>query len=64
MPTTRSLTPVWVSAGVTFSRVSAAQGHTCARADDGGLWCWGANDAGQLGPGAGLMELRPHRVVF
>lgn len=31
--------------------VSVGTDHSCAIADDGTLWCWGANDRGQLGVG-------------
>src|SRR6185295_1544489 len=31
--------------------VAAGQFHTCARKGDGTLWCWGANDDGQVGDG-------------
>lgn len=26
--------------------------HVCALADDGSIWCWGVNDAGELGTGS------------
>jgi alpha-tubulin suppressor-like RCC1 family protein len=31
--------------------VAAGNGGTCAVKRDGSVWCWGANDAGQLGQG-------------
>jgi len=35
------------------TQVSAAGASTCARADDGAVYCWGANTRGQLGRDAG-----------
>ncbi len=33
--------------------ISSGSGHTCTVADDGGIYCWGSNDTGQLGDGNG-----------
>lgn len=38
-------------AAETVTALSAAGHHTCARQSDGTAWCWGANQAGQLGEG-------------
>ena len=38
--------------------VTAGQAHRCALKTDGSVWCWGANDRGQVGNGK-----RPHDYV-
>src|SRR5207244_2374310 len=44
-------TPVAVTAqsGVTFTQISAGDRHTCARASDGNIYCWGNAGDGALG---------------
>lgn len=41
---------------------SSGGGHTCARSLDGGLFCWGAGNHGQLGYGGKSEQLSPLRV--
>ncbi|HSW59177.1 MAG TPA: hypothetical protein VLJ60_00145, partial [bacterium] len=36
-----------------IAEISSGSGHTCSVADDGGIYCWGLNDRGQLGDGNG-----------
>ncbi len=36
--------------------ISSGSAHTCAVADDGGVYCWGSNGRGQLGDGNGGNE--------
>jgi alpha-tubulin suppressor-like RCC1 family protein len=51
--TDESSTPVEVS-GLPAGVVGVAAGglHSCAIDGDGGVWCWGANEHGQLGDGS------------
>lgn len=37
--------------------------HSCARLADGSVWCWGANDQGQLGTGSTATGAVPAPVV-
>ncbi|HTC24939.1 MAG TPA: Ig-like domain-containing protein [Gemmatimonadales bacterium] len=48
-----STTPVAVSlpVGVRLDSVSAGQDHACGLTTTGNIYCWGANDFGQLGTG-------------
>jgi alpha-tubulin suppressor-like RCC1 family protein len=51
--TTRSV-PVAVSGGLSFSALAAGYGyaHMCGLTGSGAVYCWGANDYGQLGNGS------------
>lgn len=42
-----------------FTMVDAGGEFTCARATDGGAWCWGPNDDGELGDGSLLLSAAP-----
>ena len=53
----------------TVSKASLGATHTCAITTDGALWCWGANDHGQLGDGQILgsetqLVTVPKRISF
>lgn len=52
--------------GTSVVQVSAGNKHTCARKNDGTLWCWGYNYSGQLGIGTSGVDqdgLWPARVT-
>jgi alpha-tubulin suppressor-like RCC1 family protein len=43
--------------------VKAGWTHTCARKTDGAIWCWGNDNAGQLGPSVDLLPVPQPRAV-
>jgi alpha-tubulin suppressor-like RCC1 family protein len=58
-----SLQPVQVvDLGTEVHAVSLGGGFACARKNDNSLWCWGANEFGQLGLGDTENRTRPEQV--
>ena len=45
------------------STITTGTRHTCALADNGDVWCWGANDAGQLGARMSMWRSSPVLVM-
>ncbi len=60
-----SAVPVKVKGGFKLKDISAGVAETCAVAEDGSAFCWGANWAGQLGVGKAGAEVRaePQQVA-
>jgi alpha-tubulin suppressor-like RCC1 family protein len=53
--------------GARMATVAAGTSHTCAAAapaSGGGVWCWGANQAGQLGDGGNETRPVPAQVAI
>ncbi len=50
------------SGGITFSFITAGEGHTCAISQTGAAYCWGLNTNGQLGNNATSNSLIPTGV--
>ena len=46
---TLSNTPVLVSGGHSFTKVSASRDHVCGLTTGGSIYCWGRNTSGELG---------------
>jgi uncharacterized protein YjdB len=62
------INPTLVPGGLSFTsisnrRTSGGYGHTCGRATDGFLYCWGANYSGQLGDGTTTDRSTPVKVL-
>ena len=49
------------SAGI--AEISLGRDHGCARLDNGGVWCWGLNDQGQLGDGTRIDRNQASQVA-
>ena len=45
-----------------IAQLALGSSHSCALAASGSVWCWGQNDAGQLGDGALRDSWRPSQV--
>jgi alpha-tubulin suppressor-like RCC1 family protein len=61
--TVKKSSPAQVPAlGATVVEVSLGGAHSCARKQDGTLWCWGRNDYGQLGDGTTVQKSSPVQV--
>jgi hypothetical protein len=56
-----SATPVAVSGGLQFTRLSGSRTH-CGLTSDGSVYCWGTNDVGQLGNGTRTHSPVPVRI--
>jgi alpha-tubulin suppressor-like RCC1 family protein len=56
--------PVRIQGGSpSYTAVTSGGRHNCALATDGHAWCWGANDAGQLGNGSRTASSVPVTVA-
>ena len=54
--------PTRISPGVSWTAVSISDHHGCAIRADQSLWCWGDNDAGEVGVGP-TSQAQPVRVL-
>jgi alpha-tubulin suppressor-like RCC1 family protein len=58
-----SATPVSVNGLTDVVEIVAGDNHACARTQTNGVWCWGANDRGQLGDGTTTDRRAPIAVA-
>ena len=54
--------PQWVAPGTQWTSVFTSGGHTCGIMANASLYCWGANNYGQLGDNSTTQRLRPTAV--
>jgi hypothetical protein len=58
-----STTPLAVTGGLTFHAIASGAAHVCGLTVGGLAYCWGANDAGQIGDGTGVNRTTPTLVL-
>ncbi|HJQ89685.1 MAG TPA: hypothetical protein VJ820_19745 [Propionibacteriaceae bacterium] len=58
-----SSAPLEVSGGLTFTSVSVGMTHACGATPGREVYCWGANNNGQLGDGTTTNSTAPVRVL-
>jgi alpha-tubulin suppressor-like RCC1 family protein len=51
-----------VAGGMSFTTIRAGSNHTCGLIDSGAAYCWGRNNAGQLGDGSSATSATPVAV--
>jgi alpha-tubulin suppressor-like RCC1 family protein len=56
------VTPTPVAGGLVFRQLSAGGQHTCGVTTDDRVYCWGSNEAGQLGDGTRTTRRTPVAV--
>lgn len=56
--------PVGPNGEPCFVQLAVGEEHACALLGDGGVWCWGHNDQGQLGNGTISDTVEPPRRVL
>jgi alpha-tubulin suppressor-like RCC1 family protein len=55
--------PTVVGTDTDWTQVTAGAYHVCGLKSGGSVWCWGGNDAGQLGDGTTTSRLVPMKVA-
>jgi len=55
-------TAILISSDTNWSKVSAGGNHSLAIKNNGTLWSWGSNDAGQLGDGTTVNKITPIQI--
>ena len=56
--------PSDVGPGITFAEINVGMTHTCGRARDGAVYCWGSNFRRNVGDGGRRDALTPVRVTL
>jgi alpha-tubulin suppressor-like RCC1 family protein len=56
------MVPTEVQTTLRFSSVAVGQSHSCAVAQEGGVYCWGDNSRRQLGSLADARVMLPTRL--